>query len=113
MADIKVDRIVTPSMEYFLKVEYDSKIKEVSWDGNSLFEDENIENRLQEITQSILDTIESKDDYKKLPTPREHIYNLINSGSCGMISLFGMKKSATDDFSYTYTFFYSLGIVTK
>lgn len=64
------DRIITPSMEFSIKVESDSKIKEVSWDANSLFEDENIEKRLQEITRTILEIIESKDEYKKLPTPR-------------------------------------------
>jgi hypothetical protein len=63
------DRFVTPSIDYFLKVEYDSKIKEVSWDDNSLFENKNIENGLQEITRSILEIIESKDEYKTLPTP--------------------------------------------
>ena len=64
------DRIVTPSMEYYLKVEYGYKIKEVSWDDNSLFENENIEKGLNDISGLIIEIIESKDEYKNLPTPR-------------------------------------------
>ena len=64
------DRIVTPSSDYRLKVEYDSKIKEVSWDDNSLFEDENIEKGLNEIKGLILEIIEVKEEYKKLPAPK-------------------------------------------
>ena len=64
------DRFVTPSFDYYLKVEYDSKIKEVSWDDNSLFEDENIEKGLNEIKGLILEIIEDKEEYNKIPTPR-------------------------------------------
>ncbi len=64
------DRFVTPNGEYHLKVEYNSKIKEVSWDDNSLFEDENIEKGLNEIKGLIIEIIEDKEEYKIIPTPR-------------------------------------------
>ncbi|NJD53862.1 MAG: hypothetical protein FIB07_13460 [Candidatus Methanoperedens sp.] len=64
------DRFVTPNSVYRLKVEYDSKIKEVSWDDNSLFEDENIEKGLNEIKGLIIEIIEDKEEYKIIPTPR-------------------------------------------
>ena len=64
------DRFVTPNGVYRLKVEYDSKIKEVSWDDNSLFEDENIEKGLNEIKGLIIEIIEDKEEYKIIPTPR-------------------------------------------
>lgn len=61
--------VVTPYSSYYFKVEYDSKVKELWWDDNITNEDEKAE-RLRELIRLIIDIIESKEEYKKLPSPR-------------------------------------------
>ncbi len=61
--------MVTPYQSYYFWVEYDSKIKELSWGDNITNEDEKAE-KLRELIKLIIDIIESKEEYKKLPEPR-------------------------------------------
>ncbi len=60
---------VTPYSTYYFKVEYNSKIKELSWEDNITNEDKKAE-KLRELTELIRDIIESKGEYKRLPSPR-------------------------------------------
>ncbi len=60
--------IVTPYSRYYFRVEYDSQIKELSWDDELIYKDEKAD-RLRELIKLIRDIIESKEAYKKLPTP--------------------------------------------
>ena len=58
--------LVTPCSSYYLKVQTDSIQKELSWDNCR----GKISDRLQQFTNYIISVIESKEEYKKLPTPR-------------------------------------------
>jgi hypothetical protein len=55
-----------PCSNYYLKVQIDSAQKELSWDNCR----EKISDKLQEFTNYIIQIIESKEEYKKLPTPK-------------------------------------------
>jgi hypothetical protein len=72
------DGIFTPYSSYYFKVKNDSKIKELWWDDNKFwqeggiltYKDEKAE-KLKELIELIKNIIESKEEYTKLPTPRE------------------------------------------
>jgi len=61
--------MVTPHLSYYFKVEHDSKTKELWWEDEIINEDEKAE-KLRELIKFIRDIIESKEEYKKLPSPR-------------------------------------------
>ncbi|MDI6703843.1 MAG: hypothetical protein QME40_04140 [bacterium] len=61
--------MVTPYYSYYFKVEYNSKIKELWWEDNITNEDKKAE-KLRELIKLITDIIKSKEEYKKLPSPR-------------------------------------------
>jgi len=61
--------MLTPYCSYYFKVEYDSKVKELSWEDNIINEDKKAE-KLRELIKLIRDIIESKEEYKQLPPPR-------------------------------------------
>jgi len=58
--------MVKPCSNYYLKVQIDSDQKELSWDNCH----GEINDKLQQFTEYIISIIESKEDYKKLPTSR-------------------------------------------
>ena len=60
--------IVTLYSRYYFRVEYDSQIKELSWDDELIYKDEKAD-RLREVIKLIRDIIESKEEYKELPEP--------------------------------------------
>lgn len=60
--------MVTPHSSYYFKVEYDSKIKELRWEDEIVNNDEKAD-RLRGLIKFIKDIIESKEGYKKLPSP--------------------------------------------
>ena len=60
---------VTPSDSYYFKVQYNNRIKELTWDDNILNPDAQASN-LRELIQLIEKIIQSKNEYKSLPTPR-------------------------------------------
>jgi len=60
---------VTPQTDYYLKVQNGSETNEVSWNANSLIED-NIEKNLEQLITYLLEIIENKAVYKALPIPR-------------------------------------------
>ncbi len=69
--------MLTPYSSYYFKVKHDSKIKELWWDDNKFwkkgdeltYEDEKAK-KLKELIELIINIIESKEEYMKLPTPR-------------------------------------------
>ena len=61
--------MVTPHLSYYFRVEYDSKVKELRWEDNITNPDKKAE-KLRELINLIRDIIESKEEYKKLPSPR-------------------------------------------
>jgi len=61
--------MVTPYYSYYFKVEYDSKVKELSWKDKIINQDKKAE-KLRELISLIRDIIESKEEYKQLPPPR-------------------------------------------
>ncbi len=61
--------MVTPHSSYYFKVQYKSGIKELQWDDKIKNPDAQASN-LRELIQLIKNIIESKDEYKSLPTPR-------------------------------------------
>lgn len=61
--------MVTPYPTYYFKVEYNSKIKELSWGAEIVNEDEKAD-KLRELNELIIDIIESKEEYRRLPSPR-------------------------------------------
>ena len=60
---------MTPHSSYYFRVEYDSKVKELWWNDGIINRDEKAE-KLRELIRLIIDIIESKEEYKKLPSPR-------------------------------------------
>ncbi len=60
--------MVTPHARYYFKVEYHSRIKELSWDDEITNPDEKAE-KLRELISLIRDIVESREEYKKLPEP--------------------------------------------
>jgi len=61
--------MLTPYCSYYFKVEYDSKVKELSWEDNIINQDKKAE-KLRELINLITDIVESKEEYKQLPPPR-------------------------------------------
>ena len=61
--------MLTPYCSYYFKVEYDSKVKELSWEDKIINQDKKAE-KLRELINLIRDIIESKEEYKQLPPPR-------------------------------------------
>ena len=57
---------VEPCSSYYLKVQIDSTQKELSWDNCR----GKISDTLEQFTNYIISVIESKREYKKLPTPK-------------------------------------------
>lgn len=60
--------MVTPYSSYYFRVVYDSQIKELRWDDDIKNPDEQAD-RLRELIMLIRDIVESKEEYKALPTP--------------------------------------------
>jgi hypothetical protein len=58
--------IVNPCSSYSLKVQIDSTQEKLSWDNCQ----GSISDKFQQFTNYIIKIIESKEEYKKLPTPR-------------------------------------------
>jgi len=61
--------LATPHCSYYFRVEYDSKVKELSWEDNITNPDKRAD-KLRELITLIRDIIESKEEYKQLPPPR-------------------------------------------
>jgi hypothetical protein len=59
---------VTPSSDYYIKVQNGSAIKEVSWNSNSHL-DGNVEDNLRQLVRCITDVVEQRPEYKALPPP--------------------------------------------
>ena len=59
---------VTPQVDYYIKVQNGSEIKEIGWNSNSLIEDD-IKNCLEQLVGYMIGLIEQKPEYKALPTP--------------------------------------------
>ena len=60
--------LVTPYDTYYFKVEYNSQIKELRWKDKIMNPDERAD-KLRELIKLIINIIESKEEYKKLPEP--------------------------------------------
>ena len=60
---------VTPSTDYYLKVENASRTKEVGWNTNSQL-DSNVEEGLYELVELIRSFVEQKPQYRLLPPAR-------------------------------------------
>lgn len=58
--------IVSPCSSYYLKVQIDSTQKELSWNNCR----GKISDKFQQFTNYIIQIIESREEYKKLPTPK-------------------------------------------
>jgi hypothetical protein len=63
------DSSITPRTDYYIKVKNDSSIKEVSWNSNSLLEN-NIQNNLWQLVDLIKNIVEQKPEYEALPPAR-------------------------------------------
>jgi len=61
--------MLTPYHSYYFRVEYDSTVKELSWEDEIVNEDKKAE-KLRELINLIRDIIESKEEYKQLPPPK-------------------------------------------
>ncbi len=59
------DMVVTPCSSYYLKAQIDSTQKELSW-NNCIGR---VSDKLRQFTNYIIQIIESKNEYKALPTP--------------------------------------------
>ena len=66
VSPLGLTKMVTPYSSYYFKVEYDSTVKELSWDDEIVKRDEKAD-RLRELIRLIRDIIESKEEYKQLP----------------------------------------------
>jgi hypothetical protein len=62
------DKFVTPSSDYYIKVQNGSATKEVSWNSNSQLEP-NVEDDLGQLVRCITDIVEQRPEYKVLPPP--------------------------------------------
>ncbi len=60
--------ILTPYSSYYFRVEFNSQIKELWWEDEIFNEDERA-GRLRELIRFIIDIVEAKEEYKKLPAP--------------------------------------------
>jgi hypothetical protein len=69
--EISPDAVVTmviPYSSYYFRVACDSQIKELRWDDDIKNPDEQAD-RLRELIMLIRDIVESKEEYRALPTP--------------------------------------------
>ena len=58
--------MVTPCSSYYLKVQINSEQKELSWNNCQ----GRMSDKFQQFTSYVIQIIESKEEYKKLPTPQ-------------------------------------------
>ena len=58
---------VTPCEEFYIRVQSNSEIKEVSWDATLMF---GRNNGLKDLFESIMNALESNQVYRNLPSPR-------------------------------------------
>ncbi len=61
--------MVTPHSSYYFKVQYSNGTKELRWD-DAIQNPDPQASKLRELIQLIQKIIESKDEYKRLPTPK-------------------------------------------
>ena len=59
---------ITPQMDYYIKVQNGSQIKEITWNSNSMIESD-VKDGLDQVAACIVGLIEQKSEYKALPTP--------------------------------------------
>jgi hypothetical protein len=59
---------VTPSSDYYIKVQNGSTVKEVSWNSNSQFNGD-VEDGLSQLVHRITDIVSQRPEYKALPPP--------------------------------------------
>lgn len=64
-----VSEIITPYSSYYFKVQYDSEVKELSWEDNNTIENEDAQ-KLRELISLIREIAETREEYIKLPPPR-------------------------------------------
>jgi hypothetical protein len=62
-------RFVTPEVDYYIKVQNGTQVKEITWSDNSLMES-NVQNSLDQLVNFLISMIQQKPEYKALPTPR-------------------------------------------
>ena len=62
------ERFLTPSTEYYLKVQNGTMVKEVSWNSNSQLTG-SLEDGLLQLVNCITDIVEQRPEYKALPPP--------------------------------------------
>ncbi len=62
----RLDRIVTPCTDYFIRVENGSIVKEINWNTNSMLESD-IQDNLWQLVGCIIDIVEQRPEYKALP----------------------------------------------
>lgn len=68
--------IVTPSSSYYFKVEFDKKVKELTWYAGRVYQDDMAKD-LESLINLITQIIYSKDEYKRMPTPTSVYINVI------------------------------------
>lgn len=66
--DPRSDVFVTPYNTYHLKIQYGDQVKEISWKDEHISEDAQAV-RLRNLIESIINMIEKKKEFKKLPEP--------------------------------------------
>jgi hypothetical protein len=66
---LRTDFEVTPRTDYYIRVENGSSVKEVSWNSNSMLEN-NVQDNLLQLVDLIRSVVEQKPEYKALPPAR-------------------------------------------
>jgi len=66
---LRTDVLITPRMDYYIKVANASIVKEVSWTSNSMLEN-SVQNSLFQLVDLIRGIIEQKPEYESLPSAR-------------------------------------------
>lgn len=66
---------VTPYLRFYFKVNYNSQIKELYWE-DEIQNDDLQASKLRWLSLSIKNLIESKEEYKKLPSPKSRYMQL-------------------------------------
>jgi hypothetical protein len=64
---LSTERFVTPSEDFYIKVQNGTATKEVSWNSNSQLG--NVEDNLRQLVRCITDIVEKRPEYKSLPPP--------------------------------------------
>jgi hypothetical protein len=59
---------VDPKADFYIRIQNGDRIKEVSWNSESLIEN-NMQEKLDQLKAYIITSIEQKPEYKALPTP--------------------------------------------